>query len=126
MRWNIDEGYSMIDFIPTMITDINLYHKNKVLIIDTKFYANILGKSRYDKKIISRDNWNQLFAYISNEAYKTDEIVSGMLLYAEEIANNSTTSVMGNKMSIRILDLRKEFYYISIELNKIADNFIAE
>lgn len=52
-----------------------------------------------------------------------------MLLYAqtdEEIANNSTTSVMGNKMSIRILDLRKEFYYISIELNKIADNFIAE
>lgn len=52
MRWNIDEGYSMIDFIPTMITDINLYHKNKVLIIDTKFYANILGKSRYDKKLL--------------------------------------------------------------------------
>jgi 5-methylcytosine-specific restriction enzyme subunit McrC len=129
MRWNIDEGYPMIDFIPTMITDINLYHKNKVLIMDTKFYANILGKSRYDKKIISRDNWNQLFAYVSNEAYKTDKIVSGMLLYAqtdEEIANNSTTSVMGNKMSIRILDLRKEFGYISTELNKIADDFIVE
>ena len=129
MKWNIDEGYPMIDFLPTMITDINLYHENKVLIIDTKFYANILEKGRYDKKIISRNNWNQLFAYISNYSYNSDKKVSGMLLYAqtdEEIANNSVTSVMGYKMSIRVLDLRRDFNSISYELNKIADDFIAE
>lgn len=129
MKWNIDEGYPMIDFLPTMITDINLYHENKVLIIDTKFYANILEKGRYDKKIISRNNWNQLFAYISNYSYNSDKKVSGMLLYAqtdEEIANNSVTSVMGYKMSIRVLDLRRNFNSISYELNKIADDFIAE
>lgn len=129
MRWNVDEGYPMIDFIPTMITDINLYHENKVLIIDTKFYANILGKGRYDKKIISRDNWNQLFAYISNESYNSSKIVSGMLLYAqtdEEIANNNVTSVMGHKMSIRVLDLRRDFNSISYELNQIANEFMAE
>ena len=129
MKWNIDEGYPMIDFLPTMITDINLYHENKVLIIDTKFYANILEKGRYDKKIISRNNWNQLFAYISNYSYNSDKKVSGMLLYAqtdEEIANNSVTSVMGHKMSIRVLDLRRDFNSISYELNKIADDFIAE
>lgn len=129
MRWNVDEGYPMIDFLPTMITDINLYHENKVLIIDTKFYANILRKGRYDKKIISRDNWNQLFAYISNESYNSSKIVSGMLLYAqtdEEIANNNVTSVMGHKMSIRVLDLRRDFNSISYELNQIANEFMAE
>lgn len=128
MNWNIDEGYPMIEFLPKMITDINLYYDNKELIIDTKFYGNILKKGQYDKRTISRDNWNQLFAYVSNESYNNDLIVSGMLLYAqtdEEIANNSSTSVMGHKMSIRILDLRKRFDSISEELNSIANEFIS-
>lgn len=129
MDWNVDNGYPMIEFLPKLKTDINLYYKNKILIIDTKFYANILKNNQYDKKIISRDNWNQLFAYISNESYKKDKIVSGMLLYAqtdEEIANNSVTSVMGHIMSIRVIDLRKKFRDIECQLNNIAEDFIRE
>ncbi|HIR49485.1 MAG TPA: 5-methylcytosine-specific restriction endonuclease system specificity protein McrC [Candidatus Faecimonas gallistercoris] len=129
MQWNIDQGYPMIDFLPTMITDINLYYKNKELIIDTKFYANILKKGRYNKEIISRDNWNQLFAYVSNESYNSNKIVSGMLLYAqtdEEIASDNTTSVMGHKMSIKVLDLRKNINQISEQLNTIANQFISD
>ena len=129
MNWQVDEGYPMIDFLPKLITDINLYYQNKILIIDTKFYANILKSNQYDKKIISRDNWNQLFAYISNESYGSDKVVSGMLLYAqtdEEIANDNTTSIMGHKMSIRTLDLRKKFDVIEAQLNKIVDDFMKD
>lgn len=128
MSWKIDDNY-MIDFIPKMVTDITLRYKNKVLIIDTKFYGKIVndkGFNGFDTKTINRDNWNQINAYVANEAYKNDKIVSGMLLYArtdEEISPDVETSVMGNKISIKTLDMRNKFSEIAKQLESIANKF---
>jgi 5-methylcytosine-specific restriction enzyme subunit McrC len=128
MSWKIDDNY-MIDFIPKMVTDITLRYKNKILIIDTKFYGKIVndkGFKGFDTRKINRDNWNQINAYVANEAYKNDKIVSGMLLYArtdEEISPDVETSVMGNKISIKTLDMRNKFSKIARQLDGIANKF---
>ncbi len=129
INWNIDSNYPLIEFLPKMITDINLYYKKRILIIDTKFYASILKKGRFDKKTINRDNWNQLYVYVANESWKKDNDVRGMLLYAqtdEELAKNYTTSIMNHIMSIKILDLKQSFENIKKELNSIADDFMSD
>lgn len=129
MNWKIDEGY-MVDLIPRMVTDITLNYKNSVMIIDTKYYGKILSSRKFENKeinTINRDNWNQINAYVANASYQNTKKVSGMLLYAktdEEISPNIATSVMGNKMYVETLDLRKKFIFIEEQLKKIATDFI--
>ncbi len=128
MSWNIDEGY-MVEFIPKMVTDISLSYNNKLLIIDTKYYARIFntrGFNGYDTQSLNRDNWNQINAYVANASYKNEKEVSGMLLYAktdEDISPDIETSVMGNKIYVKTLDLTKRFTEIEKQLNDIAINF---
>ena len=129
MRWNIDEGY-MVDFIPKMITDITLSYKNKIMIIDTKYYSKIFnskGFNGYDSKTINSDNWNQINVYVANASYNNDKIVSGMLLYAktdEDILPDIATSVMGNKIFVKTIDLTKQkFIEIEKQLQHIANSF---
>lgn len=129
MNWKIDEGY-MVDLIPRMVTDITLSYKNSMMIIDTKYYGKILSSRKFgnnDTNSINRDNWNQINAYVANASYKNDKKISGMLLYAktdEDISPNIATSVMGNKMYVETIDLRKTFKSIEEQLHKIANNFI--
>lgn len=129
MSWSIDEGY-MIDFIPKMITDITLSYKNKIMIIDTKYYSKIFnskGFNGYDSKTINRDNWNQINAYVANASYNNDKKVSGMLLYAktdEDISPDISTSVMGNKIFVKTIDLTKQkFIEIEKQIQQIANSF---
>ena len=53
--------------------------------------------------------------------------VSGMLLYArtdEVIQPDNTYMMSGNKISVRTLDLDREFRDIAKQLNGIADSFL--
>lgn len=125
MFWKINDNY-MVDFIPKMATDITLRYKNKVVIIDTKFYGKILsykGYKGFDTQKLHTSNWNQINAYVLNEAYKNDKEVSGMLLYAktdEEISPDFETFVMDNKISVKTLDMRNKFSKIAEQLDNIA------
>ncbi len=129
MEWKVDTGY-MVEFIPNMLTDITLTYKDKEMIIDTKYYGKIFNNRNIDgeeRKTLHRDNWNQINAYVLNSAYKSDKTVSGMLLYAktdEEISPDINTSVMGNRIYVKTLDLTKSFDSIKEKLNKIADSFM--
>lgn len=83
-------------------------------------------QKQYDVHTLHSNNLYQIFTYVKNKAAAGGE-VSGMLLYArtdEEIQPDNTYLMSGNKISVRTLDLNREFCEIAKQLNGIADSFL--
>jgi 5-methylcytosine-specific restriction enzyme subunit McrC len=72
----------------------------------------------------------QIFTYVKNQDAANTGNVSGMLLYAkteEAITPDCSFVMSGNKISVKTLDLNKEFKLIAAQLDKIAeDHFVRE
>lgn len=122
--WALDDGISTM--LPTMQSDIMLTHGDKTLIIDAK-HREQTTQMRYNAHTIHSDNLYQIFTYVKNKAAAGGE-VSGMLLYArtdQEIQPDHTYMMSGNRISVKTLDLNREFSEIARQLNAIADVFIA-
>ena len=99
---------------------------DKILIIDAKYYSKTT-QSYYDTKTIHSHNLYQIFTYVKNKAVAGGE-VSGILLYArtdEEIQPDNEYMMSGNKISVKTLDLNRDFTEIAAQLNKIADEFLS-
>lgn len=131
VKWDLAAGTeeSMIRLLPIMQTDIFLRYKEQVLIIDTKYYGHTM-QMQYDKATLHSGNVYQIFTYVKNQDSANTGNVSGMLLYAktEEAITPDCSFVMGgNKISVKTLDLNKEFKLIAAQLDKIAeDHFVKE
>lgn len=130
VKWNLatDTEESMIRFLPAMQTDIFLRYKEKVLIIDTKYYGNSMQK-QYDKVTIHSSNMYQIFTYVKNQDVENNGRVSGMLLYAkteEAITPDCSFVIGGNKISVKTVDLNKEFKLIAAQLDKIAEDYFGK
>lgn len=115
--------------LPQMITDITLQNKERILIIDTKFYSKDVFSRKYDsqeEKLIS-DNLYQIFAYVKNKASLTDKIVCGLVLYGK-VGNVDDVlgdyNMKGNKISFRTIDLNQDFENICLYLDNIVKEFI--
>lgn len=115
------------DLLPQMETDIVLEYGGRTLIIDTKYYDKILqGKNYSTKKTFISGNLYQIFSYVKNYDKSAESNVSGMLLYAqtdEGIEPDYTYKMSGNKISIKSLDLNKDWPDISHQLDVIVDDF---
>ena len=124
--WALDDDLGT--FLPNMITDITLSNKDKMLIIDTKYYSNTMQYNFGTEKLHS-SNLYQIFTYIKNaelDKKNSGKKVSGMLLYAktnETIQPNDEYSVSGNKMAVKTLDLNQDFKGIQNQLNEIANYY---
>ena len=122
--WALDDGIN--DMLPVMQTDIMLSQGNKVLIIDAKYYGHTT-QTQYDIHTLHSANLYQIFTYVKNkEAELANEPheVSGMLLYArtdEAVQPDNSYQMSGNKISVRTLDLNREFSEIAAQLNAIVD-----
>lgn len=122
--WQLDDGIGMM--LPVMQTDIMLTYKEKILIIDAKYYSHTT-QTQYGTKKLHSGNLYQIFTYVKNKEYELADCpheVSGMLLYAktdEEIIPNNQYLMSGNKISVRTLDLNCDFTEIAAQLNKIAE-----
>lgn len=122
--WQLDDGMGLM--LPIMQTDIMLKYKEKVLIIDAKYYTHTT-QSRFDKHTLHSSNLYQIFTYVKNkevELAKQSHEVSGMILYAktdEEIYPNNIYQMSGNKISVRTLDLNLDFNGIAEQLNAIVN-----
>ena len=124
IKWQIKNDN--FDFIPNMKTDITIYNKEKCLIIDTKYYKEIL-KEHKGKKIIIPSHIYQIYAYINNIKFKGN--IKGILLYAgtNEIINKNYQKekfdykIQDKYFSVRILDLNKEWENIEKQLNEIVE-----
>ena len=121
--WALDDDFD--DMLPVMQTDIMLTYKKQVLIIDAKYYSHTT-QTQYDTRTIHSNNLYQIFTYVKNleaELKETEHTVSGMLLYAQtdEVYQPNNTYIMsGNKISVRTLDLNRDFSEIASQLNGIV------
>lgn len=125
ISWFLDDGISTM--LPKMQSDIHLQKENKVLIIDTKYYSRTTQK-HFNKHTIHSNNLYQIFTYVKNKDYEFGEeehYVSGMILYAkteEEMHPNVVYQMHGNQITVKTLDLNREFGEISKQLNDIIRN----
>ncbi|WP_394234137.1 5-methylcytosine-specific restriction endonuclease system specificity protein McrC [Niallia oryzisoli] len=128
VAWNLDDG--VIDFLPIMQTDITLRYGDKILIIDTKYYAKTMQvHGRYDSRTLHSNNLYQIFTYVKNQDVNHTGNVAGMLLYAkteETITPDCDFMMSGNKISVKTLDLNLTFNHISAQLDRIAVSTFGE
>ena len=126
VEWALDDGVS--DNLPAMHSDITLGARDRVLIIDAKYYAATM-QSNFDKRTVHSGNLYQIFAYVKNKQAVLERAgegveVSGMLLYAatdEEVQPDVTYRMSGNQIGVRTLDLDRPFEEIRAQLDGIAD-----
>lgn len=122
--WQLDDDVSIM--LPVMQTDIMLSHKEKVLIIDAKYYAHTL-QSQFATNTLHSSNLYQIFTYVKNKEIELADQpheVSGMLLYArtdEAVLPNNSYMMSGNKISVKTLDLNCDFSEIARQLNEIVE-----
>lgn len=124
LSWDIDDDKPVrgIEFLPSMQTDIVLRKDDRVLIIDTKYYGEIL-KGQFDKKAVSNANMYQIFSYVKNMDTGNTGKVSGMLLYAktkDEMSEPVDSYINGNRILVQTLDLNQEFTAIKSHLDHIT------
>lgn len=121
--WQLDDDTDSM--LPVMQSDIMLTYKEKVLIIDAKYYTHTT-QTQYDKHTLHSANLYQIFTYVKNKEIELSaqpHEVSGMLLYAktdEEISPNHSYMMSGNKISVKTLDLDCDFHKIANQLNDIV------
>ena len=122
--WVTDDG--MIEYLPVMQTDITIESAEKILIIDTKYYGQTMQHSNlYDSRTIHSSNLYQIFTYVKNRDKTGSGDVSGVLLYAktdEAITPDYDYIMGGNRISVKTLDLNKDFSMIATQLDELASN----
>lgn len=122
--WQLDYGIGAM--LPVMQTDIMLTYKEKVLIIDAKYYTHTT-QSQFDTHTLHSGNLYQIFTYVKNkeiELATQPHEVSGMLLYAKTdgaVLPNNTYMMSGNKISVKTLDLDCDFSELANQLNEIVE-----
>lgn len=128
IEWDIDIAKSpVIDFLPSMKTDITLRKAGHCLIIDTKYYGSMM-QSNFNKQSIHSGNMYQIFTYVKNVDRDSSGDVEGMLLYArtqEEIAPDLDAVFGNNRIRVSTLDLNKDFKDIASQLDTIANSTFA-
>lgn len=120
--WQLDDDISTM--LPIMQTDIMLTYKEKVLIIDAKYYTHTT-QSQFNVNTLHSGNLYQIFTYVKNKEIELSakpHEVSGMLLYAktdETVLPNNSYMMSGNKISVKTLDLNLPFKEIAKQLDAI-------
>ena len=102
-----------------------------MLIIDAKYYTHTT-QTQYDVHTIHSGNLYQIFTYVKNKDSEFGEkphTVSGMLLYAatdESIQPDNSYQMSGNNISVRTLDLNRDFTQIASQLNSIVGEYFSD
>ena len=121
--WALDDGIGTM--LPVMQSDIMLTRGSEVLIIDAKYYTHTT-QTQYDVHTLHSGNLYQIFTYVKNKDTEFGDQphkVSGMLLYAatdEAIQPDNSYQMSGNKISVKTLDLNRDFSEIAAQLNAIV------
>lgn len=127
--WALDDGIGTM--LPVMQSDITLTQGSTVLIIDAKYYT-YTTQAQYNVHTLHSGNLYQIFTYVKNkdaEFGTQPHTVSGMLLYAatdEAIQPNNSYRMSGNKISVKTLDLNRDFSEIAAQLNAIVDEYFSD
>lgn len=125
IQWALDDGIGTM--LPVMQSDIMLSQGSTVLIIDAKYYTHTT-QTQYDVHSLHSGNLYQIFTYVKNKDTEFGDAahtVSGMLLYAatdEAVQPDNSYLMSGNRISVKTLDLNRNFSEIAAQLNAIVDD----
>lgn len=111
-------------YLPAMQTDLTLQKGNKRLIIDTKYYGHTMQvNTRFNSISFISSNIYQIYTYVKNSDKNATGNVAGVLLYAktdETITPNDDFNMGGNKISLKTIDLNREWSAITKQLDNLS------
>ncbi|MCL2108523.1 MAG: 5-methylcytosine-specific restriction endonuclease system specificity protein McrC [Oscillospiraceae bacterium] len=119
--WDVPVGEKS-DFLPTMKSDIILSNGKRTIIIDTKYYGKTM-QTNYERKTYISGNLYQIYAYTMNYGKGDSGSVSGVLLYAktdEDITPDEDLIISDNRISLKTLDLNRDWDGITSQLGAIC------
>ena len=127
--WTLsDPGHPDNAFLPTMKTDMTLQSSTKTIIVDTKFYGQIL-KGQYRQKVQSAHLY-QLLTYLSQwRSKETGQTrLEGILLYAQPRAEEVDLNyeIGGFPIRVRSIDLSRPWVEIHNSLLETITGHTAE
>jgi len=121
--WNIVEEATDISILPIMQSDIILSLGQRKLIIDTKYYSQIMLQ-KFGKESLRSNHLYQIQTYVNEYDKEHLHNVDGMLLYAKTRKDNLNDARIthhdGYSLFIRTIDLNTDFETIK----KRLDSFI--
>lgn len=107
------------DFLPRMETDICIKAGVRKIIIDTKFYKEVLAVY-YDKEKIKTPNLYQLYAYLNNDPERHHYQMEGILLYPEvDKVLDLEYNVQDKKIKVKTINLNQSWQEIEERLKAI-------
>ena len=126
--WNLTGTHDAqsLRLLPVMKTDVLLRQGEKILIIDAKYYGQIMQRN-FDKPSLRSAHLYQIYAYVSNADRQHTGNVSGLLVYAktqEELLPDCMYNMGGNHIGAVTLDLSRDFSKIAAQLDAIAARFV--
>ena len=128
VEWNVKEYNGFLYLLPKMQTDITLYSKNKILIIDAKYYSDMYQNNPlFNKETFKSNNLYQIYTYVKNEDKSASGNVIGMLMYVKTNNNDeqwAEYNMGNNKIVITNIDFSKDFDTVKKNLNMIAERFV--
>ncbi len=120
LQWDFE--WENKSYLPTMNLDIYIENDEESIIIDTKYYKDVLGDNMWSKSFKS-NNMYQIYTYMNH--LKTDKRVRWILLYPfnwENFNEQYTTQLVSwrdAKFEIRTIDLSKNWTDIETDLLNI-------
>jgi 5-methylcytosine-specific restriction enzyme subunit McrC len=113
------------EYLPRMETDITLQNGDKKILIDTKYYSKAMSQNQYGGIKYRETHLYQIYAYVKNSDKNNSGNVAGVLLYAktdeEETAPNEDLVISGNRISLKTLDLNRDWEGITEQLDEVCE-----
>ena len=106
-------------YLPAMHTDITLRSKNRIVIIDTKYYPEALVKNQFGDKKIRSDHLYQLYSYLKNVKSQSthQSTAQGILLYPTVSQSLDLAFIIGGHcVQVRTIQLDQPWQQIHKEL----------
>lgn len=110
---------NIVDFIPSLFTDILITKGGITLIIDAKFYQNTLNSNEFfTKDKLHSTHMAQLYTYMNN--IPLNNTISGMLLYPTvSYEFNKYGTIQGKKIYVNTINLNENFETIKEKMLNI-------
>ena len=112
-----------LPLLPVMRTDITLTNARRRLVIDTKYYREPLGGSRFAEPKLLAPHLYQLLSYLRNHSADAGQAIEGLLLYPASPASgvlNLDYQLEGYRVRVRTLSLDQPWQRIHQELLAIV------
>jgi 5-methylcytosine-specific restriction enzyme subunit McrC len=117
--WNIESpDPSHAQYVPDMRTDVALCSANRTIIIDTKFYKEVLVTNRWGSRKLRSEHLYQILTYMRHSAEQDEIETEGILLYADTGRDDLHLdyAISNQRLRVRTLHLDRPWAEIHNEL----------